>query len=100
MELTYANKEYRKDILAFIKENFENRKDKAFGAKVFTYFISVLKKHGENTEKFEHMKIETVNVRHGIVVFSGKNNMVKLKRYTDKELRDDIRMMRLCQLER
>lgn len=99
MDVTYANKEYRTDVLKYIKENYKDRKDQAFGSKVFTHFISVLKKHGENTEKFEHIKIDTVNVRYGVVVFSGKDNVVKLKRYTDKELRDNIWMMRSCRLE-
>jgi len=98
MEITYANNGYRKDVLEYIKENYKDRKDQAFGVKVFTYFISVLKRHGENTDKFKHIKIDTVNVRYGIVVFSGKNDMVK-KRYTDKELNDNIWMMRSCRLE-
>jgi hypothetical protein len=98
MELTYADKEYRTDVLKYIKENYKYRKDQTFGAKVFAYFIHVLKKNGENTEKFENIKINTVNVRYGVVVFSGKDNVVKLKRYTDKELRDNIWMMRRCQL--
>jgi len=98
MELTYADKEYRTDVLKYIKENYKYRKDQTFGAKVFAHFIHVLKKNGENTEKFENIKINTVNVRYGVVVFSGKDNVVKLKRYTDKELRDNIWMMRRCQL--
>ena len=52
MELTYADKEYRTDVLKYIKENYKYRKDQTFGAKVFAYFIHVLKKNGENTEKF------------------------------------------------
>lgn len=51
---------------------------------MFAYFIHVLKKHGENTEKFENIKINTVNVRYGVVVFSGKDNVVKLKRTPTK----------------
>ena len=98
MELTYANKVFRKNVIKFITGNYPDRKDSAFGAKVFAYFIHVLKKHGENTENFEHIKIDNVNVRYGVVVFSGKDNVVKLKRYTDKELRDNIWMMRRCQL--
>jgi hypothetical protein len=43
-----------------------------------TYFISVLKEYGENTTKFDNIKIDTVNVRYGIVVFSGKYDIVKL----------------------
>ena len=65
---------------------------------MFTYFISVLKKHGENTEMLKHIKIDSVNVRYGVIVFSGKDDVVKLKRYTDTELRDSIWMMRRCQL--
>jgi hypothetical protein len=98
MEIAYGNNEYRKNVLEFIKENYKDKKDQAFGAKVFTYFISVLKKHGENTEMLKHIKIDSVNVRYGVIVFSGKDDVVKLKRYTDTELRDSIWMMRRCQL--
>jgi hypothetical protein len=98
MEITYANNEYRKDVLKFIKENYKDRKDQAFGATMFTYFISVLKEYGENTDKFEYIKIDTVNVRYGVIIFSGKNDIVKLKRYTDAELKNNIWMMRRCQL--
>jgi hypothetical protein len=99
MEITYANNEYRKDVLEYIKVNYKERKGQAFGTKVFTYFISVLKEYGENTNKFENIEIDTVNVRYGVVVFSGKEDVVKLKRYTDTELKDNILMMRRCRLE-
>jgi len=99
MEITYANNEYRKDVLEYIKENYKDRKNQTFGAKVFAYFISVLKEYGENTDKFEHIRIDKVNVRYGVVVFSGKDDVVKLKRYTDTELRENIWMMRRCRLE-
>lgn len=99
MEITYANNEYRKDVLEYIKVNYKERKDQAFGAKVFTYFISVLKEYAENTNKFENIEIDTINVRYGIIVFSGKDDVVKLKRFSDKELRDNIWMMRSCRLE-
>jgi hypothetical protein len=99
MEITYANNEYRKDVLKFIKDNYRDRKDQAFGTKVFTYFISVLNEYGENTNKFENIRIDNVNVRHGVVIFSGKDDLVKLKRYTDKELKENIWMMRRCRLE-
>lgn len=99
MEITYTNNEYRKDVLKYIKENYKERKDQAFGAKVFTYFISVLKEYAENTNKFENIEIDTINVRYGIIVFSGKDDVVKLKRFSDKELRDNIWMMRSCRLE-
>jgi hypothetical protein len=98
MEITYANNEYRKEVLNFIKINNKERKDQSFGTKAFTYFISLLKEFGENTEKIEHINIESVSVRYGIVVFYGKNDVVKLKRYSEKELRDNIWMMRRCQL--
>jgi hypothetical protein len=100
MDITYANNEYRKDVLEFIKESCKDRNNRAFGAKVFNYFISVLKKHGENTEKFENIKIDKINVRYGVIVFSGRDDVVKLKRYTDTELRDGIWIMRRCQLSR
>jgi len=38
----------------------------------------VLKEYGENTTKFDNIKIDTVNVRYAIVVFSGKDGVVKL----------------------
>ena len=98
MEVKYANNEYRKEVLEYIKVNYKERKNQAFGAKVFAYFVSVLKKHGANTEKFETFKIDTVNVHYGVVVFEGKDDVVKLKRYTDKELSENW-MMRRCRLE-
>ena len=36
MEIAYGNNEYRKNVLEFIKENYKDKKDQAFGAKVFT----------------------------------------------------------------
>jgi hypothetical protein len=59
----------------------------------------VLNEYAENTNKFENIEIDTVHVRYGVVVFSGKEDVVKLKRYTEKELRDNIWMMRSCRLE-
>jgi hypothetical protein len=66
-ETTYANNEYRKEVLGYIKDNYKDRKDQAFGATVFTYFISVLKEYGENTDKFANIEIDTVNVRYNVL---------------------------------
>lgn len=98
MEIIYYHNEYRKDVFKFIKDNHKKRKDQDFGAKVFSYFISVLNEFGESTERLENIKIDVVKVRYGVVIFTGKDDVVKLKRYTDKELKDSIQIMRRCLL--
>ena len=98
MEIIYNNNEYRKDVLEFIKANYKERKNQSFGAKVFNYFISILNEFGESTEKLENIKIDTVKVRLGVVIFTGKDDVVKLKRYNDTELKESIQLMRRCLL--